>query len=368
MLVVFVLLLFGLAVRRGLRAHGIPFELGFLRQPAGIDISQGYTIAVDRGWLALRPYSSEDSNAQALITGLLNTVGVAFLAIVLSTALGLCVGVGRLSTNWVIRQLTLGFVELVRNTPLLIQLFFWYFAVILKLPPIGSATALYGAVIASQQGIYLPTFHARAGAAGFLWFLAAGIVLAGLARLGQARPRVRSCAVGAAGMALAIGLVVCGSPLVLEAPVTGKFSAVGGIAISPEMAALLCALVVNSAAFIAEMVRGAIQSVARGQWEAAAALALTRRQTLRDVVLPQAFRVIVPGLGNQYVSLTKSTSIAIAIGYPDLFNVYGTIANQTGRSLEGIILVMAAYLILSWTISVLLNAYNRRLMAAGAAR
>jgi general L-amino acid transport system permease protein len=303
----------------GLKNHGIGFNLRFLREQAGFDISEGITVGHGSHGLALVPFSAQMTNAQALVTGLYNTLVVGLISLVLSTGLGLLLGVVRMSKSWIGRNWAWALIELVRNTPLLIQILFWYFVVILRLPSIADASLLHGAVIASRQGIFLP------------WFVSTP-----------------------------------GHLLALDFPVASTFSVSGGIGCSPEMASLIAALSVNTAAFIAEIVRGAVESINKGQWEAAAALGLGEGESLRVVVLPQALRVILPSLGNQYISLIKSTSFAIAIGFPDLFNVYGTVANQSGRSLEGILIVMFAYLLISVSISALMNLYNRRVMRKGA--
>lgn len=357
---------FVLQIRRGLELHGIPFGFSFLGRSAGFDISEGQTVVLHHGTAFLQPYQSSDANWQAFVTGLYNTIKVSVLGIALSTLLGIIGGASRVSANWLVRQLSFAVIEAIRNTPLLVQLFFWYFAVVLKLPVIAHASALYGSLVLSRQGIYLPAFTASAAWAHFQWFFYAGVALAAVTwAFGRStRTRVTGSAGALALWLLGIGLF--GLPFTAHFPVTGRFSVAGGIGLSPEFSAILLALVAYTAAFIAEIVRGAIQSVSRGQWEAALALGLTRGEALREIILPQAFRIMVPPLGNQYLNLAKNTSLAIAIGFPDLFNVYGTIANQTGRSLEGILIVMGAYLVLNWLISGLVNLYNRRLLARGA--
>jgi general L-amino acid transport system permease protein len=197
--------------------------------------------------------------------------------------------------------------------------------------------------------------------------LGAATVLAVLALIQVLDRRLRAAALAGAVAATAAAAIL-GFPLAVEEPVRTRFGASGGISMTPEMAALLLALIVNGAAYLAEIVRGAIEALPRGQWEAAAALGLSRAETIRQIILPQVFRIVLPSFGNQYISLTKSTSLGIAIGYPDLFNVYGTISNQTGRNLEGILIVMLIYLLLSWVISALVNFANARLVAAGAGR
>lgn len=363
-IVVFVLAMvawFALAVRAGLARNGIAFDLGFLVQPAGFDISEGLVWAAD----GLRHFQSSDSNAQALLAGFGNTVKTAVLAILLSTVLGTLLGVARLSNNWLVRQSSFGLVEFVRNTPMLIQLVFWYFGVLLKLPPLQEASRWFGGVIASQQGLFLPgvwvTPSASAADLGAL-LLALFSAAGAMAWKGARKPLV-GVTVVALGASISLGF-----PLALSTPQVDGFAVNGGFSASPEFAALLLGLTVYTAAFIAEIVRGAILALPRGQWEASAALGMSRFATFADVVVPQVYRVVLPAFGNQYISLAKTTSLGIAIGYPDLFNVYGTVANQSGRSLEGVIVAMLAYLLLSWVISAVVNLVNGRMLRKGGAR
>ncbi len=352
---------FALSVRSGLQRNGIGFDMGFLAQPAGFDISEGFVVTLD----GIRRFKSSDTNAQALFVGFANTIKIATLAIVLTTVLGTLVGMGRLSHNWLVRQLSFAFVEFVRNTPMLIQLVFWYFAVVLKLPAVADASRWFGAFIASQQGLFVPGLELLPTASsGAVWSLLVGI---GLAAAGLASKRARKALFGMGAAALAVS-VALGFPLMWTAPHVEGFGVNGGYGMSPEFAALLLGLTVYTAAFIAEIVRGSIVALPKGQWEAAAALGLSRRAAYKDIVIPQVFRVVLPAFGNQYISLAKTTSLGIAIGFPDLFNVYGTVANQSGRSLEGVIVVMLAYLVLSWVISGLVNFFNSRLLRAGGAR
>lgn len=364
--VVALVVAFALAVRRGLAKQGIDFNFDFLLASANINLSEGLTPVFDgvRPWLD--GFSSSDTNAQAILAGLFNTLKVALIAVVLATVLGTLLGVGKLSTNFLVRKLSFGMVEFVRNTPLLIQLVFWYFAVMLKLPPIAQASQWYGGLIASRGGVYLPTFvPSEAANPASNAALCATVLLLVLALVPALGRRLRWAALFGA-VAAAVAAVALGFPLAVETPVRTRFNASGGTSMTPEMAALLLALVVNGAAYLAEIVRGAIEALPKGQWEAASALGLSRGETIREIILPQVFRIVLPSFGNQYISLAKSTSLGIAIGYPDLFNVYGTIANQTGRNLEGILIVMLIYLLISWAISALVNLANARLSGAGA--
>lgn len=358
--------LFALAVKEGLARHGIRFSFSFLQDAAGFDISEGKTVVFDGGfWPGFLDFTSDRLIAQAFVTGIFNTIKVAILAILLSTVLGTLLGVGRLSTNWVIRNLSFWCVEFVRNTPLLIQLVFWYFAVVLHFPPIAAAAKFYGVVI-SQQGLYFPAPVWQGDGS----LIAIGTVTAfWVALLGLFLDRKKPVRWICAGVAIVLAVVMFATGILgIDVPVTSRFQARGGTSMSPEMAALLLAIVVNSASYIAEIVRGAIDALPKGQWEAAASLSLTRRDTVNDIILPQVFRVVLPSFGNQYISLTKNTALGIAIGYPELFNIYGTIANQTGHSLEGIVIVMVSYLILSWAISAAVGWADRRMTKRGASR
>lgn len=352
---------FALSVRVGLARNGIAFDMGFLGQVAGFDISEGVVVTAK----GVRAFESNDSNAQALLAGFLNTVKTSSIAIVLSTVLGTLLGMARLSHNWLVRQISFGIVEFVRNTPMLIQLVFWYFAVMLKLPALDDAARGFGGVIASQQGVYLPGLTVAPDASTpAVWLLLIGLTLLAAA-VAFRRARRAFIAGGSIGVLASVAL---GFPLSFSTPRVEGFAVIGGFSASPEFSALLLGLTVYTSAFIAEIVRGAIVALNKGQWEAAAALGMSRNSTYRDVVVPQVFRVVLPAFGNQYISLAKTTSLGIAIGYPDLFNVYGTVANQSGRSLEGVIVVMLAYLALSWVISALVNLFNRGLLKAGGTR
>ena len=357
--------LLGYLVHASLAKQGIGFSFAYLGRPAGINISEGVGLHFDGGLPVIETVSASSSNGEVLLAGLLNSLKVAVLAIVASTVIGVAIGVGRLSTNWLVRKLSFGIVEFVRNTPLLIQLVFWYFAVILRFPPVTAASKAYASVLVSQSGIFLPSVAISDGATPLSAALLAACIV--FLAVGAFRRRGRGAWIATGALALA-GSAALGFPLALEYPVVGRFGATGGMSVTPEMSAILLAITVNSAGYTAEIVRGAIEALSRGQWEASAALGLSRHDTLRDIVLPQVLRVVLPSLGNRYISLTKDTSLGIAIGYPDLFNVYGTVSNQTGRNLEGVLLVMAAYLLVSWTISGAVNLANSRLSGRGARR
>lgn len=352
------IVLLGMTVRDGFAARGVNFSFDFLTSSAGFEISEG-VVPTSQG---LQKFSSGMTNAQALIAGLSNTLKVAVVAILLSTVIGVTLGVCRLSTNWLIRKLAFWITEFLRNTPLLIQLTFWYIAVVLQLPPVRQAPEFLGTIV-SQHGIWLPA-PVTTGGVGLVIFLLALVL--GLTALVPVRAwRAGRGWLAGGAVALLVVAFAAGFRMTLSLPQVNRFRADGGFAVSPEYAALMIAITVNSAAYLGEIVRGAIEALPRGQWEAADAIGLSRRNVLRDVVLPQVFRVVMPSFGNQYISLAKNTSLGIAIGYPDLFNVYGTVSNQTGRSLEGVMLAMAIYLLLSWVISAFVNLINSRMKIPG---
>jgi len=336
----------------------LTFGLGFLGQTAGFEISE-----------SLIRYAATDTYGRAIQVGLLNTLYVSILGIILSTILGVIVGVARLSTNWLVNKIAAGFVELMRNTPLLVQLFILYFAVLLQLPAIADSITLPGSVFLNQRGLFVPRPDATDTFSLWLGFILVGILAALIGwqvssrREAAGRPTHRAGTIGVLAFVVLpiIGwLVAGGSPVAFEAPVRGRFNFEGGLTLSPEFLALLVGLVIYTAAFIGEVVRGGIQAVRRGQVEAAYAVGLSEMQTLRLIIFPQAMRIIVPPLTSQYLNLAKNSSLAIAIGFPDLFNVGTTVSNQTGQPVSVIVLVMAIYLGMSLFTSLLMNVYNRR--------
>jgi His/Glu/Gln/Arg/opine family amino acid ABC transporter permease subunit len=345
-----------LAIRASFAARGVDFSFGFLTQPAGFQVSEGIAPALVGGLHFVAPNASM-TNTQAFAVGIINTLKVAVLAIVFATVIGSAIGVGRLSTNWLIRQICFYVVEFMRNTPLLIQLTFWYTVVFLGLPALREALALPGGIFISKQGTWLPWFYVSDAAPA--WALPA--LLVGLAAVVTSLlvKRLPRKPVAIAGLVVVIAALAAGV-FTLDFPEIGKFNAKGGLRISSEFAALLVAITFNSGAYIGEIVRGAIEAMPKGQWEASAALGFSRRHTLGDIILPQVFRIVLPAFGNQYIGLAKNTSLGIAIGYPDLFNIFGTVANQTGRTLESIGIVMGIYLVISLVISALVNQLNRR--------
>lgn len=350
-----------------LSSTGMRFSLDYLRNIAGIELSQGETLGVVGGWPTWRNFSASDTNAQALLAGLLNTLTVSLMAIGIATVLGFLAGLGRFSTNWLIRTLLFFVIELTRNTPLMIQIMFWYFGVILIIPPISEASGLFGDIFVGLQGIYLPRIVTLvSGTAGLLLVLFAFVLL--ILYVTSSRPgRGRRTLLWLAAAAFVLSIIPR-IPFAIDRPEATRFGALGGLDIRPEFSALLLAISVNSAAYIAEIVRGAINAIPTVQWEAATALGLTRCQILRQIILPQVLRIALPALGNQYVSLAKNTSLGIAIGFSDLFSVAGTIVNQTARTLETFFILMASYVLLSFTISAVVNLANSRLQRGDGAR
>jgi general L-amino acid transport system permease protein len=368
-IIVIGLVVFGLlAIRNSLAGQGIGFSFSYLSRASDFNISEGVAPSWADGHLTMEAVSSTSSNAAMLVAGLFNSVKVALLAIVLSTVVGVVFGIARLSTNWLARNTTFAIVEFVRNTPLLIQLVFWYFAVLMRLPAVTGAANAYSWLLASRSGVFVPVPILSEGAGPLsLSLLGCGVVGLAFACWPRLSPRLRIVFV-VGGLALVAGSCAAGFPITLDWPMIGRFGPSGGFELSPEMSAILLAITINSSAYIAEIVRGAIEALPKGQWEAASSLGMPRADTLSEVILPQVFRIVLPSLGNRYISLTKDTSLGIAIGFPDLFNVSGTVANQTGRNLETVLIVMTTYLLLSWSISLVMNMINNRLIRAGAGR
>ncbi|MBI1262460.1 MAG: ABC transporter permease subunit [Rhizobiales bacterium] len=339
------------------RLH-IATGFGFLENTAGFGIIQ-----------TLVPYSEESSYGQAFLVGLLNTLVVAGVGIFFATVLGFIIGIARLSSNWLIAKLAMVYIEVLRNIPLLLQLFFWYFAILRPLPkPIDSITPLPG-VYLNNRGIVLPqpVMDGSAGAFFLVLFLALcfayGLHRWALKRRLATGHTFPALPVGAAVVVILPLLVwlIGGAPLHLEFAEHGRFDLTGGMRLLPEFIALTLGLALYTAAFIAEIVRAGILSVSKGQTEAAYALGLKPGQTLRFVVIPQSMRLIIPPLTSQLLNLTKNSSLAVAIGYPDLVAVFsGTVLNQTGQAIEVISITMAVYLVLSLITSFLMNIYNAR--------
>ncbi|HEX2650340.1 MAG TPA: ABC transporter permease subunit [Burkholderiales bacterium] len=287
---------------QNLEARRIASGFGFLSREAGFEI----------GETTFFSYSAADTYLRALAVGLANTFRIAALGIVLATLLGAAIGLARLAPNWLLARLAGAYVELLRNVPLLVQLFFWYALISENLPAPAEALNPLPGVFLSNRGLYFP--------------------------------------------------------LPGDFPELSGFNFTGGVGLTPEFAALLLGLVTYTAAFIAEIVRAGILSVPRGQVDAAYSMGLARRGAMRYIVLPQALRLVVPPLTSQYLNLTKNSSLAVAIGYPDLVSIANTTMNQTGQAIEGIVVIMAVYLTISLSISLVMNGYNRRVALRGVAR
>ena len=332
---------------------------GFWNTTAGFDISQ-----------TLIEYSARGSTyGRAFWVGLLNTLLVAGLGIIFATILGFIIGISRLSSNWLLSKVAGGYVETIRNLPLLLQLLFWYNAVLKALPDIRESIVV-GGVYLNNRGLFLPEpiFKSGFGAVAItaLVGVAGSIAFYLWARKRQERTG-QQAPVFWVTLALVLGLplavfALAGFPLGFDFPKAGRFNIAGGVEVLPEFAALLFGLSVYTAAFIAEVVRAGILAVSRGQSEAAYSLGLRPGPTLRLIVVPQAMRVIIPPLTSQYLNLTKNSSLAVAIGYPDLVQVFtGTVLNQTGQAVEVVAITMLVYLVISLTTSLLMNIYNSRM-------
>jgi general L-amino acid transport system permease protein len=341
-----------------LNKRNIATGFEFLNKTAGFDLIQ-----------SLVEYSSDSSYGRALIVGFLNTLLVSSIGIVLATLLGFFVGIMRLSRNWIVAKIATIYIETVRNVPLLLQMFVWYGLVLKSLPGPRQAINISDMFFLSNRGLNMPDtiFGDRAwlGLAGLAAGIVGAIFLRNWARkrqaaTGQPFPYVLT------GIAIVLalpilGLLVAGWPITFDYPVLGGFNFSGGTVIIPEFMALLVALSIYTASFIAEIVRAGIQAVSHGQTEAANALGMRSGITTRLVVIPQAMRVIIPPLASQYLNLTKNSSLAVAIGYPDLVATGGTVLNQTGQAIEIVMIWMVVYLSLSLITSGFMNWFNARM-------
>jgi general L-amino acid transport system permease protein len=341
--------LFGHSMAANMQRVGITPGFDFLARPTNFEIGE-----------TLIPYSSQSSFARAILVGLVNTLVVSFAGCVIATILGVALGVARMSDNPLLAGSVRAYVELIRNTPLLLQLFFWS-ATLHALPAARRALQPVEGVFLSNRGVYIPALRFESGLAEILALAGVAAVLLVLFRGGRAGLTLRARAIGAGVLFVALLAVLAASGMArVETPALKGFNIAGGLSLSPEFAALLIGLVVNAAALIAEIVRSGIQSVSQGQWEAARALGLHQGQIFRLVVLPQALRVITPLMTSNYLSLVKNSSLAVAIGYPDLVSIINTAANQTGQALETILIMVAVYLSISLAVSLAMNRYNAR--------
>jgi general L-amino acid transport system permease protein len=342
-------------------AHDRGLSLGY----DFVDQSAGFPLAE-----SVIPYEPSNSFGYAFWVGILNTLKAAVVGIFLATILGTVAALARLSPNWLVSKIATVYIEIVRNIPLLVQLFIWYFAVFKSLPSVQESVEWPGSIFLSQRGLYLPAPVPTSTFNTWLIYVAAGIVLSITLRVILGRYQLRT---GRTTYPVLVSIIVLVAlpaaswfflgerPLLTDIPVLGRFNFTGGLQLTPEYAALLTGLVVYTGAFIAEVVRAGILAVDRGQFEAAQAVGLSNAQVLRLVVFPQAMRVITPPLISQYLNLTKNSSLAVAVGYPDLFFVGRTMINQAGRAVPVFSMVMGVYLLISLTTSILMNFYNRRI-------
>lgn len=346
-------------VADNLRRQNIASGFEFLGRTSGFDVSQ-----------TLIEYSNTSTYGRAFWVGLLNTLLVAGLGIVAATAIGFVIGIARLSTNWLVARLAGAYVEIVRNIPLLLQLFFWYFAVLKNLPSPRQSYVLPGGLFLNVRGLYVPAPVTQPGfEVVALCFLLGLILTIGLWLWARRRQVVTGQRFPILGYALllilglpALAFAILGRPVVFDYPELVGFNFNGGVPILPELIALFLGLSIYTASFIAEIVRAGILGVPKGQVEASQALGLTRGQALRLVVIPLASRIIIPPLTSQYLNLTKNSSLAVAIGYPDFVSVFtGTVLNQTGQAVEVILMTMGVFLTISLVTSLFMNWFNRRM-------
>ncbi len=342
---------------QNMRVRGIQSGFGFLTQPAGFDIGE-----------SVFAFDSADPYWKAFLVGLANTLRAAVVGIFFTTILGTLIGIGRLSRNFLVRSLCTGYIELFRNIPVLLQLLMWYFILNEWLPPVSDALHPLPGIFLSKSGMSFPVPVWESGYVVMLAGLVLGVAAAWLyrrwaraafERTGNPHPAFWPALVLVIAGA-GLGWLAGGAPTALELPVRNTLNVSGGGAVTPEFLAVTIGLTIYTASFVAEIVRSGIQSVPWGQTEAAAALGLSRGQSLKLVLLPQALRVIIPPLTNQYLNLTKNSSLAVAVGYPDLVSISNTTLNQTGRAVECIAVIMAVYLTLSLVTAGLMNWYNAR--------
>ncbi|WXT99811.1 MAG: hypothetical protein Ctma_0515 [Catillopecten margaritatus gill symbiont] len=346
-----------------IESRGIQTGFGFLEAESGFDIAE-YLI----------DYSSTSTNLRVFYVGLINTLVVSAVGIVFASIIGLIVGIARLSNNWLIAKLAGGYIELFRNIPILLQILFWYNLALMVLPHPKQSFELFDSVFVNLRGIYMPKPITENGFVWVLVVLILGIVLKILLKRYYNNKKdntgIKTNTLSYS-LLLVVGLPVSvyfllGSPLSFDYPTLKGFNFKGGMSLSPEFLSLAFALSIYTATYIAEAIRAGIESVSKGQKEAALAMGLTQKQSLKLVILPQALRVSIPPIINQYLNLTKNSSLAAAIGYSELVSVFaGTVLNQVGQAVEIILMTMAVYLTISLVISLILNIVNRQMSVKG---
>ena len=357
--------LFSTAVEN-LRAMRIASGFAFLLREAGFEI----------GETTILSYSAADTYLRAVAVGFLNTFRVATLAIIISTLVGIAIGLARLSPNWLLAKLAGAYVEVMRNVPLVVQLFFWYAVITESLPAPAEALHPWPGLFLSNRGFAFPTIKLDPL---WIWLGATVALIVSVAPIVFFRARSRRAAGGkrigrfaaSAAPVIVVAVIlywVSRASIEINYPSLSGFNFVGGGLLSPEFAALLIGLALYTAAFIGEIVRAGILAVDRGQFEAAYSLGHSEGQLMRFIILPQALRVIVPPVTSQYLNCTKNSSLAVAIGYPDLVSIVNTTINQTGQAIEGIAIIMIVYLTISLVISAFMNGYNRRFALRGGTR
>ena len=356
--ILLLLVFFGNNLVNNFRQLGLTFGFGFIFDP---ELNSRFNIGDSP-----IPYQPTDPYYRAILVGLLNSLRVMITGIILAFILGVIIGLGRLSDNWLVQKIATVYVEIIRNTPLLLQLFFWYFAVFLKFPKIDAPLIIFNSVFLSNQGVYVPFPLANLQTFLAILTLFFGGVIAFLIWRKQTQTIIQQ---GTTGIFynLALIVIIIVSILTIILGFDWEFPSYDsqikriqdGLNISPEFATLLAGLTIYTAGFIAEVVRSGIQSVSKGQWEAAKALGLNSGLAMRLVIFPQALRVMIPPLTSEFLNLAKNSSLAVAIGYNDIYAVSNTISNQTGKSIEMLLVVMATYLIFNLIISTVMNLLNR---------
>ncbi|WP_295323742.1 ABC transporter permease subunit [uncultured Sphingopyxis sp.] len=332
-----------------LARRGITMGFDFLERSARFPISE-----------SILPYAPSDSFAWAFFAGIGNTLFISAITILIATCLALPLALARRSNHPLALGLSSAFIDVVRNTPLIVQLLFWYSIIIFGLPRSAAALNPLPGVYLSDRGFYLP----RLAAGEPHWLMLGLILVAGISAAAWWRKGARDALLARAGLGL-IGLLTAmgalASSFALEMPSLGHFNFTGGMTITPEFIAILLGLLVYSTAFIAEIIRGGIDATPHGQWEAGRAIGLNERQTLHEIILPQALRIIIPPMTSQYINIIKNSTLAMIVGYPELNFVTATTINQTGQAVEGVVILMTSFLFLSLLLSAAMNRVDRKL-------